>query len=521
MNLFLDKVKAGYPLLWVNTYEEFRAMTLFAKELEPNNYNLFVWDRCDGITKKKITNGILASSGNIGDNLVEPLDVLNWATYSKETDCMPEESVLFLKDFHHYVKKDVVCRKLRNLVPILKSKSQVLVILTPSMEIPTEIEKEISVIHFKLPTFEELKIVLRGLVESTNTIERPIKYPDKDEEEAIINAALGMTAFEAENAFAVSLVEAKKFDPAVIQREKASIVKKTNLIEVVETNLDIKDIGGLNNLKAWLSARRNCFSSDARNYGLTPPRGLLLVGLPGTGKSLTAKCTAKILGRPLLRLDVANLYGGLVGQSEENLRRCINICEAVAPCVLFIDEMEKAFAGATGSSGDSGVAKRIFGTFLTWLSDKTSDVFLVATANNVSDLPSAILRSGRFDAIFWVDLPDSIQREEILNIHIAKKGRDPKKFNMFELLKVSERFTGAEIENWVKEAMVYSYSRKEEFNTSHLIATVKDISLIADLMSDQIQIDQAWAEARGVKKAYIKPENIKIDEIPAKRRIKI
>lgn len=517
MNIFLDKVRAGYPLLWVNTYEEFRVMTVFANELKSDNYNFFTWDRCDGIVKKVMDDGILKSKESIGDNVVDPLDALNWATFSTDGACMPEESIFFLKDFHHYAKKDVISRKIRNLIPLLKSKGQVLVILSHTVDIPEEINKEITVINFKLPGHEELRVVLKGSVESAAE-KKPIKYPKADEE-AILNAALGMTAFEAENAFSVSLVEAKCFDPLIIQREKAAIVKKTGLLEVMETDLDLKDIGGLNNLKSWLKARSNCFTAEARKYGLTSPKGLLLVGLPGTGKSLTAKCTANILKRPLLRLDMTKVYQQYVGQSEDNLRKCFHICEAVAPCVLYIDELEKAFAGATGGSGDSGVSKRIFGAFLTWLSEKTADVFIVATANDVSELPPALLRGGRFDAIFWVDLPDAIQREEIISIHLSKVKRAPTFFDMSELVKISERFSGAEIEVWIKEAMVYAYSLGMELNTDHLKETVKEISLIADLMSDQIKASQAWAEARGVKKAYITPTLTVTN--PGKRRLKL
>ena len=519
MNLFLDKVKAGYPLLWVNTFEEFRVMTVFAKELQDHKdaYNIYTWDRCDGIVKKIMEDGVLKSNQTIGDGIVEPLDALNWATYNRDAKSdatsMPENSILFLKDFHHYAKKDNISRKIRNLIPIMKSKGQVLVILSHTVDIPPEIEKEITVINFKLPGHEELKIVLKGVCENTDT-----KYPKKDEE-GILNAALGMTAFEAENAFSVSMVEAKKFDQAIIQREKAAIVKKTGLLEVMETGLDITDMGGMNDLKDWLLARSDCFSADARTYGLTPPRGLLLVGPPGTGKSLTAKCTAKILKRPLLRLDVTKIYQSYVGQSEDNLRKCFHICEAVAPCVLFIDEIEKAFAGASGGTGDSGVSKRIFGAFLTWLSDKTADVFIVATANSVEELPAPLLRGGRFDAIFWVDLPDDTQREEILSIHLRKVNRDPTLFDIKKLAEVSERFTGAEIEVWIRESMVYAWSKKEEFKTEHMIAKVKEISLIADLMTSQISESQEWAKARGVKKAYTKPVQPSIEATGKKRKI--
>lgn len=544
-NIFLDYVKAGYPILWVCTYEEHRAMSVFAKELEGHKikspeksmYSIYAWDRIDGIVKKNVKDGVLTSVKSVGDSIVDPLNVLHWADTTIEEDAsgnkikksedveMPEYSVLFLKDFHAYAKKDNICRKFRNLIPTLKCHAKVLVILSHTIDIPPEIEKEITVINFKLPGTEDLKTVLKGLCESatdSSSSGKKVIYPKNDE--AILNAALGMTAFEAENAFSVSMVETKSFDPKVIQREKAAIVKKTNLLEVIETGLSIKDAGGLNNLKKWLIDRMKCFSKEAVAFGIKPPKGLLLAGLPGTGKSLMAKCTSSILLRPLLRLDMNKIFQSFVGQSEDNLRKCLHIAEAIAPCVLWIDELEKAFAGAnSSSSGDSGVTKRLFGAFLTWMSEKTADVFIVATANDVSDLPPALLRGGRFDAIFWVDLPDGIQRDEIIRIHLGKVDRDAKDFDIPALVQASDLFTGAEIEVWVKEALVMAFNEGKPLMTEHLIQKKSEISLITRLMADEIVKSQAWAKSHDVKYAYIQPEVNKIfpDNNNGKRKLNL
>jgi ATP-dependent 26S proteasome regulatory subunit len=420
---------------------------------------------------------------------------------------MPEYSVLFLKDYHAYAKKDNICRKFRNLIPTLKCHAKVLVIISHTIDIPPEIEKEITVINFKLPGTEDLKIVLKGLCESatdSSSSGKKVIYPKNDE--AILNAALGMTAFEAENAFSVSMVETKTFDPVIIQREKAAVVKKTGLLEVMETNIAAKDIGGQNNLMAWLNARKDCFTSEAKAFGITPPKGLLMVGLPGTGKSLTAKGTGSIFQRPVLRLDLSKIYQKYVGESEDNLRKCLHMAEVIAPCVLFIDELEKAFSGSSGDGDSSGVSQRILGSFLVWLQEKTADVFVVATANDVSKLPAALLRGGRFDAIFWLDLPDDIQRNEIIKIHINKIGRKIADFDLPALVKASDKFTGAEIEVWVKESLVLAYSKKEDLKTEHLLEKKREISLISNLMADQIKDSQDWAKKHDVKQAYLKPE---------------
>jgi SpoVK/Ycf46/Vps4 family AAA+-type ATPase len=244
--------------------------------------------------------------------------------------------------------------------------------------------------------------------------------------------------------------------------------------------------------------------------------------LPGTGKSLMAKCTASILERPLLRLDMNKIYQSFVGQSEDNLRKCLHMAEALSPVTLWIDELEKAFAGVnSSSSGDSGVSKRLFGAFLTWLSEKTADVFIVATANDVSDLPPALLRGGRFDAIFWVDLPDAIQRDEIIRIHLDKVGRKAEDFDIPTLVDASDQFTGAEIEVWVKEALVSAFNEGKPLMTEHLIQKKGEVSLITRLMAHDIAKSQEWAKNHDVKYAYIKPEICKIIGDPSNGKRKV
>jgi SpoVK/Ycf46/Vps4 family AAA+-type ATPase len=381
----------------------------------------------------------------------------------------------------------------------------VLAIISPSVEIPHEIEKDTTVIHFKLPDINELRVVLNSVCEaaSENHEEAKMIYPKDDE--LVLKSALGMTSFEAENAFSVSMVEKKCFDPSVIQREKASIVKKTGLLEVVDTPYSLDDIGGLENLKRWLKNREGCFSENASKYGITPPKGLLLVGVPGTGKSLSAKAVARAWSRPLLRLDVGKVFGSYVGESESNLRRCLAIAEACSPVVLFIDEFEKFFGGADSKDAHE-TTKRVLGGFLTWLSDKTADVFIMATANNVDSIPAAMLRGGRFDAIFWVDLPDKTQREEIISIQLKKVGRNVKDYvdGMSKLVDASEGFSGAEIEVWVKEALVYSYSQgQKKLTVDSLLEVVSGITPISKLMNSEIKKSRDWAEARGIKMASV------------------
>ena len=513
-NIFLPYVLAGYPLLWINSYEEFRAMTTFAQELEAEKYHFYSWDRASGLKIHEFKNKVLSSTKIFVEGSDDPVAILDWASTIPalkkpitEEEVMkepakyglPENSVLFLKDFHHYAKKDIVSRQIRNLVSPFRATGKVLAILSHTVDIPVEIEKEITVINFKLPDVSHLKIVLKSVCEAASTPGYECPYPKEDE--AILKASLGMTAFEAENAFSLSMIEKKKFDVSVICREKAAIVKKTGLLEVIDTDTSLTDVGGLENLKDWLEARKDCFSEKAKKFGITPPKGILLIGTPGTGKSLIAKAVASTWERPMLKLDMGKVFGSLVGESENNLRKCLHMSEIISPCVLFIDELEKAFAGAKSGSGDSGVTRRLFGSFLTWLQEKTADVFLVATANNVSDLPPELLRSGRFDSIFWVDLPDTEQREEIISIHLKKVNRPTKLYNIKELALASEGFSGAEIEVWIKEALVYAFKIDQELQDKHLLDTIKDITPISVLMKSDIAEAKTWADNHGVKYA--------------------
>lgn len=495
--IFRNYVLAGYPLLWVETYEEYRAMTVFAREVASvKGKTMFSWDRVDGIKTRTLKNGILESArvkvNTDGVELDDPVMALDWAN-----ETLPQDGILFLLDFHTYAKKDHICRRIRNMIPRFKAAGRMLVIVSHAVDIPPELEKEVTVVHFKLPDRDELKSVLQSLCDQTNNYAKD--YPKDDN--AILEAALGMTWLEAENAFAMSLVERKgEFDPELIRREKAAIVRKTGLLEVVDSKVSLDEVGGLENIKAWLLARQNSFSNKARDFGIIPPKGALIVGVPGCGKSLISKAVASTWGRPLLRLDMGRMMGSYVGESENNLRKSLGIAEAVQPVVLWVDELEKSFSGTGGSDSDGhGTTKRTFSTFLVWCQERTADVFLVATANNVRALPPELLR--RFDVTFWVDLPTGKQREEILTIHLKKIKRDPKKFDLKSLSKASKGLTGSEIEVWVREALTVAFQKGAELSTDILLSSVDGITPISRMMQADIDASRQWAKERGIKTA--------------------
>ncbi|MCF7734038.1 MAG: AAA family ATPase [Akkermansiaceae bacterium] len=292
-------------------------------------------------------------------------------------------------------------------------------------------------------------------------------------------------------------METKGIDHRVVAREKARTLKRNGLVEVVEATTSLDDIGGLGLLKDWLVRRGGAFSASAKAYGLPAPKGLLIVGIPGTGKSLTAKATAGAFGLPLLRLDMGRVFGGIVGQSEANLRSVIQTAEAIAPCVLWIDEIEKGFSGSKSSgSTDGGTSSRVFGSFLSWMQEKEKPVFVVATANDVSKLPPEFLRKGRFDEMFFVDLPDALERAQIWDIVIARHGRKPTGFDTVVLARACEQFTGAEIEAVFIDALHEAYADGREPRPKDILEAMTHTVPLAQLMDGQTAALRHWAKGR-------------------------
>jgi SpoVK/Ycf46/Vps4 family AAA+-type ATPase len=366
------------------------------------------------------------------------------------------------------------------------------ILLGCRLKLPPELDHEITHVDFSLPGPTQLGTVLDGIVKSAK-----LKNVHEVVRESVLQSALGLTTTEAENAFALSVVETKDIDPKIIAREKARTLKKNGLIEVVEVTTSLDDIGGLNHLKDWLIRRASAFSESAKTYGLPAPKGLLIVGIPGIGKSLTAKATAGAFGLPLLRLDMGCVFGGIVGQSEANLRSVIQTAEAIAPCVLWIDEIEKGFSGSKSSgSTDGGTSSRVFGSFLSWMQEKTKAVFVVATANDVSKLPPEFLRKGRFDEMFFVDLPDALERAQIWDIVIKRHGRRPTDYDTVVLSRACEQFTGAEIEAVFIDAMHEAYAEDKEPGPKEILEAMTHTVPLAQLMDGQIAALRHWAKGR-------------------------
>ena len=478
-NAILPYVKSGHAGIYLISPEETRVEAEIKTVARSAGHSLYAWSVTDGLV-------------NTADGSVRPANEPMEAIAA--VSGLGENCIVLLRDFHLFLEdaNPVLIRALKDELARAKTQGRTLIVVGCRQTLPPELEREFVVLDFALPGKSELEQVVEGICESANTAK-----PEGEVLDAILESATGMTCAEAENAMALSLVETKSLEPARIAREKAQAVKKSGLLELVEDMPSMSAIGGLDLLKNWLTLRKDAFGRKAQEYGLPTPKGLLIVGVPGTGKSLAAKATASLLGRPLLKLDAGRLYGGLVGQSEGNLRAVIQTCEAIAPCVLWIDEIEKAFAGSKSSGmTDGGTSSRVFGSFLSWMQEKKSPVFVVATANDVAQLPPEFLRKGRFDELFFVDLPNQEEREAIWGIQIGKYGRKAKGFNLRALAIGADGFTGAEIEQAFIEGLYEAFGRGREPDTVGLGALLTKQIPLSRLMGEHIAALRQWAQGR-------------------------
>ena len=390
-------------------------------------------------------------------------------TALEEVDKAEGDGLFVLKDFHDCWSNPLLKRKLRSVAQRLKFSKKSILITAPSGKIPVELKDEAVILEYPLPKNDELETVLQRLTQTPGVKVNLTKLG----REKLVQAALGLTAAQAQRVFAKAIVSNGKLDDrdiSLVTEEKKQIIRESQALEFYAVHETPGDVGGLGVLKEWLRLRERAFSQEARDYGLPAPKGIALIGIPGTGKSLTAKMIGSLWKLPLLRLDVGSLFGSLIGESEERTQKALRLAETVAPCILWIDEIEKAFSFG---SRDGGVSKRIFGTILTWMQEKTAPCFVVATANDISSLPPELLRKGRFDEIFFLDLPTAAERQEIFTVHLRKRNRLPQDFDVAMLARQSEGYVGAEIEQAIIDGMYVGFNQGREFTTSDLSHALK------------------------------------------------
>ncbi len=479
-------IRARYPVIYVITWEERRAIDDLRELAARQGKALHLWSASEGFITK------LAEEAH--QKTKDPITVLSYITDSEET------ALFVLKDFHHYVSDPSVIRAMRDCADALRTSYKTLIILSPVLRIPIELEKDLTVVDYKMPDTEEMRKILDRMIKAVEGNPRVKINLNADSKERLVKSALGLTAVEAENAFSRVIVSKGRLSEADIKdvlEEKRQIVRKAGLLEFYEVDEEFDQIGGLKLLKDWLIKRGQSFSEKAREYGLPEPRGALLVGVQGCGKSLTAKAVSTLWRLPLLRLDLGKLFSGIIGSSEENMRKAIQIAESLAPCILWLDEIEKGLSGLESSAvSDAGTASRVFGTFITWLQEKKTPVFVIATANDIDRLPPELMRKGRFDEIFFVDLPNSNERREIFEIHLHDFGREPSKFNLEKISKLATGFSGAEIKESVISAMYDGFADGREFSEVDIENNLKQTVPISRTMNEQIRKLRSWAGVR-------------------------
>ena len=481
-------IQAQYPLIYLVTPEEERAEQAIAKiaQMKTEHRRVYVWTVTHGIVEHGQPRQVTQH------NTVSPEAAIEWVVRQREP------GIYIFKDLHPFIDAPVTTRWLRDAIASFKGTEKIVILMSPLQQVPIELEKEIVVLDYPLPNLSELNQVLSTQLQKSRSKGRRL---DTEAREKLLKAALGLTRDEAEKVYRKAQVKAGHLTEAeveIVLSEKKQLIRRNGILEYIEEDETIDSIGGLEELKRWLRQRSNAFTERAREYGLPQPKGMLILGVPGCGKSLIAKTTSRLWSLPLLRLDMGRVYdGSMVGRSEQNLRNALKTAESISPAILFIDELDKAFAGGAGSGdSDGGTSSRIFGSFLTWMQEKTSPVFVMATANRVERLPGEFLRKGRFDEIFFVDLPTSEERQDIFRIHLGKRRSEITRFDLEQLAKVSDGFSGAEIEQAIIAAMYDAFAQDREFTQLDIIAAIKATLPLSRTMTEQVTALRDWARQR-------------------------
>jgi hypothetical protein len=503
-------IRSSHPLVVIETVEEERILSLLQSVTAQERLPLFEWSITRGLSRAD-------EGATLSKMTASALAVL------QHLHGLTIEAVFWLKDLGPHLQDPAVCRQLREVAAVY-SRSRATCILTGQpIHLPPELEKSAVRLELKPPDRDELRSMLRGLLQSLGprTTTRPrsttlvqsmlsaigestaaARAPSSKESDTILRALQGLTLHQARQIITQCIVERGTLsaeDVQTIQKRKVQAIKDGGLLEYYPLEDNRFELGGFTNLKSWLERARVGFTAEARSLNLTPPRGIMLVGVPGCGKSLAAKAVAREWKLPLLKLDAGRLFDKFIGESEKNFRKAIETAESLSPIVLWIDEIEKAMVAGRGSGeADAGLSRRLFGAFLTWLQEKKQDVFVVATANDLSSLPPELLRKGRFDEIFFVDLPDDAEREAIWNIHLGLRKQNSKTFDLGKIVGASDGFSGSEIEQAVVTALYRALHQKTPLTTDLLIEELTHTVPLSVTRREDIDALRQTAEGRFV-----------------------
>jgi AAA+ superfamily predicted ATPase len=493
-------LRSRNPLIWITTREEARVEGFLVEAAAKASYKSLFWDVAQGVTG---IDGKVAKNGSRPIGGTDPGETLTAVREAADREQTPERQVWVFRDLPVWLNGQPGAqptRMLRNLAKYLpgvaRSAAQAIIILTTETNVPADLAGHATVIEWPLPDRSEIEKVLDAAINSVpDTIKDTVCTADV--RDAAIDAAVGLTAEEAGACYAKSIVQTKRIDPAVVSSEKKRVIARERVLEwhdPIKGGLDA--VGGLDSLKGWLAQRKEAYSAAARAYGLPAPKGAVLVGVPGCGKSLTAKAIATAWGVPLLRLDLGALKSKFVGDSEGNLRKALQVIKAIGRCVVWIDEIEKAMQGATSGSSDGGVSSDALGTILNWMQEREGEAFVIATANDVSSLPPELLRKGRFDDIFFVDLPNAIERKGVLNAALKVFGRGDAEIEFSRVVAATENYTGSEIAELVPTALYAAFAEDaREITTDDLIDAARAVVPLSKTAEKKITALREWGAA--------------------------
>lgn len=505
-----DLFRARFPYVYVRTHEEERLLA----EVKGVAAGLARSDKQVRVLSWSLTEGMRGATertarARVGDATEAALRALG------DVEELDEPAFVVLRDFHWFFgierrpPDQRIIRRIRDLAPHLRDGAvhRTIVFVAPEAIVPGDLDKDVHVVDLPLPGALELDAALQKMIDDNRGSVRDLLTADGHEQ--LVKAALGLTQQEAENAFARAMANDRKLtddDRELVLAEKRQAVQRTEVLEYVEPAGGFEQIGGLRNLRQWLAKRENSWLDAARDWGVPYPKGVLITGVPGCGKSLTAKCTSHEWGLPLLRLDVGRIFSGLVGSSEQNMRAALRTADAMSPAVLWIDEIEKGFGHTRGGERDGGTASRVFATFLTWMQEKQSFVFVIATANSIAALPPEFVRKGRFDEVFFVDLPTHTERERIFDIHLRRRLSAPQAGGrldstpdvLYALAEQSEGYSGAEIEEALVAAMFEAYAERRPLELEDVTVALHNLVPLSVTQAEQIMATREWAERRAV-----------------------
>lgn len=508
-------LRAQIPLIHINTFEEDRAVATVLDTVKRLDRHVLMWSTARGVFNPNVETGHKGHDLPMAD-LVAALQAFEQSMASKLA--AKDGMVFVLFDPYPYLSdrannNPIYRRRLREFSGSIRNNrwKASCVILAPSLNVPFELERDITVIDYPLPTRAEVGGYIRRFIDEVERSSRVAVLGDHAElVERLTDASVGLSQQELESALSYATIDDLQIDATDVHqifRQKRQAIRKSGLLDFIDTSgLSLDDVGGMERLKSWLNRRHHALSRAGTDFGLSVPKGVLLTGIPGCGKSWSARCVAAAWQLPLIRLDMGRVFASLVGASEEHMRSAIAVAEAVSPCVLWIDEIEKGLSRPGQHVGDSGVSMRVMGTFLTWLQEKTSPVFVVATANEIMHLPPEILRKGRFDAVFFVDLPNADERREILDIHLTRVGRSTDMPDLDALIELSGSpgggagggMTGAEIAAWVDDAMLYAFERslaggEPELSMADFTRAFDEMALLAQMREEDVATLRSWA----------------------------